>query len=194
MLYSEHRLSKDIDAFIDDPQYLSLLSPRLGGEDIWACETFDETAHDLKLVYPEGEIDFIVAGSITGISAESKAIDMDAIRAGSSCVVDVEHPVEIALKKLSYRGNLLKIRDVFDIAVVDFLHSGLLRDNLHHVTHLKPGISERLRGIQEEFFLREIEELAILDRWRPLAVNSLRRLRDIVEEMPDATLTRPIAS
>ena len=27
MLHANHRLSRDIDAFIDDPQYLALLSP-----------------------------------------------------------------------------------------------------------------------------------------------------------------------
>jgi hypothetical protein len=187
MLHSGHRLSKDVDAFIDDPQYISLLSPRLGGEEIWACETFDETANYLKLVYSEGEVDFIVAGPITDIAAESKTIDLSEIRAEASCVVDVEHPVETALKKLSYRGTLLKIRDVFDIAVVDSLYSDVLHDKLRHVAHLKSGILERLRGIQEEFFLREIEELAILDRWRPLADNSLHRLREIAAKIPDAS-------
>jgi hypothetical protein len=29
MLYANHRFSRDIDAFIDDPQYLAALSPRL---------------------------------------------------------------------------------------------------------------------------------------------------------------------
>jgi hypothetical protein len=37
MICAGHRLSKDIDAFIDDPQYLTFLSPRLAGEAIWAC-------------------------------------------------------------------------------------------------------------------------------------------------------------
>jgi hypothetical protein len=37
MLHTRHRLSKDIDAFIDDPQYLTILSPRLGGEGVWEC-------------------------------------------------------------------------------------------------------------------------------------------------------------
>lgn len=56
MLHAGHRLSKDIDAFISDPQYLPILSPRLGGEDIWACDTFSEAANHLKPVYPEGEL------------------------------------------------------------------------------------------------------------------------------------------
>lgn len=29
MLHANHRLSKDIDAFIDDPQYLGIMSPRV---------------------------------------------------------------------------------------------------------------------------------------------------------------------
>ena len=64
MLRADHRLSKDIDAFITDAQYLSILSPRLGGEDVWACDTYDETSNHLRLVYPEGEIDFIVAAPL----------------------------------------------------------------------------------------------------------------------------------
>ena len=67
MLHAGHRLSKDIDAFITDPQYLSILSPRLEGEDIWACDTYAEAANHLKLVHPEGEIDFIVATSVTDL-------------------------------------------------------------------------------------------------------------------------------
>ena len=65
MIHADHRISKDIDAFIDDPQYLSILSPRLSGESVWACDAFTETANHLKLVFPEGEIDFIVAPAIT---------------------------------------------------------------------------------------------------------------------------------
>ena len=74
MLHTRHRLSKDIDAFITDPQYLPILSPRLGGEDIWSCETYSEAANHLKLVYPEGEIDFIVAAPITGLASEAVTI------------------------------------------------------------------------------------------------------------------------
>jgi hypothetical protein len=35
MLHANHRLSRDIDAFIDDPQYLALLSPET--TDVWNC-------------------------------------------------------------------------------------------------------------------------------------------------------------
>ena len=75
MIHLGHRLSKDIDAFIDDPQYLSLLSPRLAGESVWGCEAYEEASNHLKLTYPEGEIDFIVATSITDIAVERKTVD-----------------------------------------------------------------------------------------------------------------------
>jgi hypothetical protein len=63
MLYANHRLSRDIDVFIDDPQYLALLSPDV--TDVWNCNAWDKAAHYLKLEYPEGEIDFIVTHSIS---------------------------------------------------------------------------------------------------------------------------------
>lgn len=71
MICAGHRLSKDIDAFIDDPQYLTFLSPRLAGEAIWACNAYQESANHLRLVYPEGEIDFIVAAGASRICRAS---------------------------------------------------------------------------------------------------------------------------
>lgn len=100
MIHTGHRLSKDIDAFIDDPQYLSSLSPRLAGEEVWQCQAYDEAANHLRLTYPEGEIDFIVAGPITGLSTERKTIDLSDLKPGLAYQIDVEHPVEIAIKKL----------------------------------------------------------------------------------------------
>jgi hypothetical protein len=91
MINIGHRISKDIDVFISDPQYVLFLSPRLAGESIWAADTYDESPNHLKLVFPEGEIDFIVATPITNLPAERKMIDMSAIGIGDSQSVDVEH-------------------------------------------------------------------------------------------------------
>ena len=94
-----HRVSKDIDAFIHDPQYLSFLSPRPAGEAVWGCEAFNEAAHYLKLIFPEGEIDFIVAAAITDLKNERKEIEVDDSdgETRSVHVIDIEHPVETAL-------------------------------------------------------------------------------------------------
>lgn len=181
MINAAHRTSKDIDAFITDPQYLALLSPRLGGEDVWKCEAYEEAAHHLRLVFPEGEIDFIVAAPITDLPPERKTIDVN----GSSYVIDVEHPVEVALKKLNYRGGMLKVRDVFDVSVVDALFPELLRANVSRVAHLKSAILARLDAISPSFLRLELGELDISENWRTNARACLPRVRGIVAGLAD---------
>ncbi len=185
MLHAGHRFSKDIDAFITDPQYLPMLSPRLGGEDIWACETYTEAANHLKLVYPEGEIDFIVAAQITDLASTPMTIPgQQGSGGGQSITINVEHPVEIALKKLVYRGGLLKVRDIFDIAVVDSLHHDLLRAGLPRAIEAKLPILKRLAGLSEDYCRRELAELDIDEKWRPVADICLGRTREIVASIP----------
>lgn len=185
MLHAGHRLSKDIDIFIEDPQYLSFLSPRLGGEDIWNSDTFDESANHLKLIFREGEIDFIIAGSISGLPSEQKSVDMLEIGRPVSHLVDVEHPVEIALKKLVYRGSMLKVRDIFDIAVVDHFFPDLLRSNLLPVAHSKAKVLARLNGISEDFLGLELNELDISQRWQKEAHGCLQRVRSVIAAVPE---------
>lgn len=185
MIHTGHRVSKDIDAFIDDPQYLSLLSPRLAGEAIWSCEAFEEAGNYLKLIYPEGEIDFIVAAPITDIPAQQKTIEPDGPRSVAPRLIDVEHPVETALKKLFYRGSLLKVRDIFDIAVADARFPTQLRENLPRVAHLKLAIMERLTRVPEHFCRQELKELAIADDWRVVADTCLQRMRKLASAIPE---------
>jgi len=180
MIHIGHRFSKDIDAFIDDPQYLAFLSPRLGGENVWPCEAYEESANHLRLVFPEGEIDFIVAAAVTGLASERKSIET---RPGLYRSVDLEHPVEIALKKLRYRGRLLKVRDVFDIATVDALFGSSLRENLGYVANMKSEIVARLDGISDAFLKAELAELDIADAFQAGATECLLRVRQMVESV-----------
>jgi hypothetical protein len=183
MLHTGHRLSKDIDAFITDPQYLSILSPRLGGEDVWECETYSEAANHLKMVYPEGEIDFIVAAPITELASETMTI-LDE-QGGQSVQIAVEHPVEIALKKLFYRASSLKVRDIFDIAVVDLLHHDPLRTNLHRASDVRTDILNRLGNLSEDYCRQELAELDIQEDWKHIADECLTRTRAVIENIPD---------
>lgn len=113
MLHANHRLSKDIDAFIDDPQYLGMMSPKV--TEVWGCRAWDETAHYLKLKYAEGEIDFIVSGPLSGLGTDTYEIDLTDLPAARKVSIQVEPPAEIALKKMHYRPTMLKPRDIFDI-------------------------------------------------------------------------------
>jgi hypothetical protein len=184
MIHTKHRISKDIDAFIDDPQYLPFLSPRLAGESVWACRRFDESPHHLKLVFPEGEVDFIVAASVTALPATRRNIDISDVEEGLSHMVDVEHPVETALKKLRYRGSMLTVRDIFDVSVVDNLFHDLLREHLSKVATLRTAMLTRMNGMTKTFVRRELNELEIAKNWRDHADLCFEHVRALVSAIP----------
>jgi len=65
MLRHSHRVSKDIDIFLDDPQWLGYFNPEISdvAEEIADFAIVDRRF--VKLYCSEGEIDFIVAGNIS---------------------------------------------------------------------------------------------------------------------------------
>lgn len=109
MTYS-HRDSKDIDIFITDPQLIGYLSPRLQDDiqTITNYTEYDEQATVLKLVLDTGEIDFIVAASLTKDPFEAWEFE--------GCKILRERPVEVVAKKVFYRAADFRVRDVFDLA------------------------------------------------------------------------------
>jgi hypothetical protein len=104
MLALNHRISNDIDLFIRDPQWIGYLSPRLNAHVESLTSHYEETAVALKLKFAEGEIDFIVAGSLLGLPEEKS----------SETAFALEPLSEVLAKKLFYRGWLLTARDLFD--------------------------------------------------------------------------------
>jgi hypothetical protein len=65
MFRYSHRLSKDIDIFVPDPQYLGFVTPRLS--DTAADLTEDYTEQPgmfVKLQFDEGEVDFVSAPNL----------------------------------------------------------------------------------------------------------------------------------
>lgn len=185
MVFADHRLSRDIDAFIDDPQYLALLSPET--TDVWRCSAWDRAAHYLKLKYPEGEVDFIVNAAISPLPPIEKQIDLTGIRKRSKPTIRIDQPVEIALKKLHYRATMLKPRDVFDISVVDAIDGPALTANLHEVAGKRGDLLRRLDDIKEGFIQAELAELAIRPRWEMQKKTCLETVRGIVGRIPKAT-------
>lgn len=110
MLRHNHRMSKDIDLFVPDPQYLGFVTPRLSqvAEDL----TIDyvETGGYVKLSLPEGEIDVVAATNLTTPAFEEWMLFGRTIR--------VETSAEIVAKKMWFRGNTATARDLFDLAMV----------------------------------------------------------------------------
>lgn len=58
-----HRFSKDIDIFVPDPQFLGYVSPRLNDTAESMTTDYVEQGNFVKLLFPEGEIDFIASAA-----------------------------------------------------------------------------------------------------------------------------------
>lgn len=111
MFRYQHRLSKDIDIFVPDPQYLGFVTPRLS--DVAAAVSTDyveDQSSYVKLIRPEGEIDFVASPNLTEAAFEIWNIGGQHIR--------VETAVEIMAKKLWHRGDRATARDLFDLSLV----------------------------------------------------------------------------
>lgn len=104
MLALNHRISHDIDLFIRDPQWLGYISPRLNDRVEEWVSGYDEAADYLKLSLPDGEIDFIVRGSLLGLPEERS----------DDTPLPLEPVAEVLAKKLFFRGSMLTPRDLFD--------------------------------------------------------------------------------
>ncbi|MEQ1954387.1 nucleotidyl transferase AbiEii/AbiGii toxin family protein [Mesorhizobium sp. CN2-181] len=129
MLRYHHRLSRDVDIFINDVQYLSYLSPRLneaGSDNILG---YSEQANHLRLEYPQGEIDFLtVAPVFPHIMPEMRRLE------GVEDFVQLMPDKEILAQKLHYRAAGFTGRDLYDFAAVTQANSALLGDvDLHKI-------------------------------------------------------------
>ena len=111
MFRYRHRLSKDIDIFVPDPQYLGFVTPRLS--DTAADMTEDYTEQPgmiVKLQFEEGEVDFVSAPNLLDDAWDTWDIGGRAVK--------VETAAEIIAKKMYHRGDRATARDLFDLALV----------------------------------------------------------------------------
>lgn len=105
-----HRASHDIDVFVSDPQVLALLSPKVNHlvEDL--TRKYIEDTLYLKLLFPDGEIDFVVSGLLTRPGWQTRELLGRTLR--------TETPAEIIAKKVHFRADQFKGRDLYDLACV----------------------------------------------------------------------------
>jgi hypothetical protein len=105
-----HRLSKDIDIFINDPQFITYLTPRLNQTAESLTTNYVEDHNFVKLAFPEGEIDFVASAPLTASPAKPETLF------GTSFLVETS--TEIIAKKIWHRGAEFTARDIFDLAMV----------------------------------------------------------------------------
>lgn len=102
-----HRVSYDIDIFLEDAGHLRALSPNRNAASRAISSRWQEPGHYLRLEREEGVVDFIIAAQQTDLTPWNyrfKGRD-----------IPVEEPAEILAKKLKYRGSRIIPRDIFDI-------------------------------------------------------------------------------
>ena len=110
MLRHGHRRSKDIDIFVPDPQSLGFVSPRLSDAAERVSPDYVEGPGYVKLLRPEGEIDFVASPNLTAQPFDEWTL--------MGRTVKVETAAEIVAKKLWHRGDRATARDLFDLSLV----------------------------------------------------------------------------
>ena len=110
MLQLDHRESHDIDIFLNDPQQLPFLDPQKQDfkSEVQPDAYEGDGVRSLKLIFGIGEIDFIVASSLTSFPTIRSQIEGENVQ--------LDTIPEIITKKVFYRGFSVMPRDVFDIA------------------------------------------------------------------------------
>ena len=175
MFRFEHRLSRDIDFFMHDVQWLSLLTPRLNDTTAAMVTDYVEQANGIKLVLPHGDIDFVVSGDVTD-ARPVETLDF----MGRTFLL--EQTEEILAKKLYYRAARFQSRDVFDMtAAIEF-------DRLSAVAAVRAAASkvaildrrmEELERMPREKLERDI---LVLDRGRHLMAGMIARTRRFMQD------------
>lgn len=171
MLRYHHRVSKDIDIFMDGPQWLSVLSPRLNDTTDAFSRDYIEDVMYLKLALPEGEIDFIAAPLLTQPGAAESEI--------RGRPVAVETPTEIIAKKLRFRGTRLRSRDIIDLAVVCADDPRGLAEHAFLWNDQVPAIVEHLSNMRPTFD-EEVSRLALLPTGEALRTKALQIALDFL--------------
>ena len=142
MLRYQHRISKDIDIFVPDPQYLGFATPRLSDVAAEISDDYiEESSSYVKLIRPEGEIDFVASPNLTNPGFEEWHLKNNLIR--------VETGTEIVAKKLWHRGDRATARDLFDLALVIEKEGDALRQAHHFLLKNADQFIEQLNSRRE---------------------------------------------
>ncbi|MGA2124665.1 MAG: nucleotidyl transferase AbiEii/AbiGii toxin family protein [Xanthobacteraceae bacterium] len=173
-----HRMSHDIDLFITDVQWLTLISPRLNDFSASMVSDYIEQANALKLVTPHGDIDVIAAAptvprTATGSTA-ADSLDFE----GETIVLD--STAEILGKKLLYRAASFQPRDAFDTAAAIEIDPASATVAVQTAASKAPILDRRLREL-DQLPAGELERgILLLERGRQLLPGMIRRVRDFI--------------
>jgi hypothetical protein len=158
MWHYHHRTSRDIDVFLQDPQLLTLLTPRRNEQAAAIARDYVEASNFVKLTLDQGEIDFIVAPALTARPRRRRRV--------RGRTLTVETPVEIVVKKAFYRAAELRPRDLFDLAVVITRTAPAMRRAAPVLRPKLDVLRAGLPGLTRRYRTRAAREIAVLPAGR----------------------------
>ena len=150
-----HRISYDIDIFLEDAGHLKALSPNRNKTIRKIADTSHEPGHYIKLEREEGAIDFILAPTLTEPAPWLYKL--------KEREIPVEEPAEVISKKLKFRGSRFVARDIFDILAVNQFDPAIIKTAIAATPDGARRAADRIRRIQRRY--RE----AIQDEVNPTA-------------------------
>ena len=177
MIQIGHRESHDIDIFLDDPQLLGFIDPsrsrlRL---DLAPSDYQGDGLRFQKFAFENvGEIDFIVAGTLTQMPFDIREVEGRAVR--------LETVPEIIAKKVYYRGSEARPRDIFDIAAAARSQLEPIVNALRAFPDQVSRTRERLEKLNPEFVDRAIADLMIMSDFQASAADSLDTALAVLDE------------
>lgn len=174
MLRYRHRRSKDIDIFVPDPQVLGHVSPRLSDVAESIATDYVEGAGYVKLLHPEGEIDFVAAPNLTASPYETWRLLKRPVR--------VETAAEIIAKKFWHRGDAPSARDLFDLSLVIEREPVALRRAHAFLTRHRQAFLEQLAS-RASVLRAQFDAIDALD-YRPAFDEAAERAARFLRSLP----------
>lgn len=171
-----HRESKDIDIFLRDPQLLSYVSPRTNDATEAHLLDYAEQSIFTRLQFQDGEVDFIVSSQVSSEQPTFKKI------LGHHVYVD--SPVEIVAKKIQYRAEDFKPRDMFDLATVYSAEKQLLLKNAPAFADKLDILCKRISALEAGGDLDSfLSALPILEKGKKIRGQEVSLCKDFIREV-----------
>jgi hypothetical protein len=179
MMRMHHRLSNDIELFLRDAQWFARLTPRLNDLAAEMARDYSEQANSVKLVLAQGDIDFVVAGSVTGVEP-AETLDFGGRR------IMLEATEEILAKKLFFRAALLKPRDVFDLVAASMIFPSAARTAVEASAPRREAQLKRLNALaafSADRLLLDVAPIGDFAQLVPTMIDSALAWTESVDEM-----------
>lgn len=138
-----HRISYDIDIFIEDAGHLRALSPNRNTVSRAITDRWQEPGNYLKLEHEQGAIDFILATRQTDL--------VPWLYKFNGREIPVEEPAEILAKKLKFRGSQFMPRDIFDLLAVHRFDPTIVKAAIAAVPDGARRAMDRIRRIEKRY-------------------------------------------